>query len=312
MSYKSVWDFGRAGKANYSVHTIGEYPSKIRPIVIAKIVERFSKRGDMVLDPFCGGGTVAIECKIQGRNSRNYDVVPEAVKTAQVRLDALTKEEMKKVTQEFIDEYEKQLEKSTRRMEKIQLKKEIKKLEKKLKELESDGSQYCKTTHVVKREDARKLNLQPESIDAVITDIPYASMIKYSNLPKDLSTIEDYPKFLDELEIALKKAGDSLKKGKYFVIFVADYRVGASRLIFPVHSDVIQIMGNMGFDLFDLYIWRYYRSGAFRPFGKRPYQAMNFHIYILCFHKPTGKEVFKPNRPIRYRKRLIEKLRRTN
>ena len=60
MSYLSVWDFGRDGKANYSVHGIGEYPSKIRPIVISKIIERFSKIGDTVLDPFCGGGTVAV------------------------------------------------------------------------------------------------------------------------------------------------------------------------------------------------------------------------------------------------------------
>jgi len=33
MSYKSVWDFGRAGKANYGVHSVGEYPTKIRPLV---------------------------------------------------------------------------------------------------------------------------------------------------------------------------------------------------------------------------------------------------------------------------------------
>jgi DNA modification methylase len=306
--YKSVWDFGRAGKANYSVHAIGEYPSKIRPIVIAKIVERFSERGDTILDPFCGAGTVPIEAKIQGRNSISYDVVPKAVELAKKRLEALTKEEMKKVTIEFIKEYEKELEKTTRPMEKTRFEKEIKKLKEKLNELEDENSLYCKTTHIVDVKDARRMRLKKESVDAVITDIPYASMIKYSDLSDDLSTIQDYSKFLYELEIALEKAGEALKKGKYFVIFVADYRVGASRLILPVHSDVIQIMQNNGFDLFDVYIWRYYRSGAFRPFGKKPYQAMNLHIYILCFYKPTGEEVYKPNRPVRYRKRLIEKM----
>lgn len=306
--YKSVWDFGRAGKANYSVHAMGEYPSKIRPIVIAKIVERFSEIGDTILDPFCGGGTVAVEAKIQGRNSISYDVVPKAVELTKRRLAALTKEELKKVTLGFIDEYEKELENTTRGMERIQLEKEIRKLKEKLNELENDNPQYYKTKHIVEIKDARELNLQNERVDAVITDIPYASMIKYSDIPQDLSTIENYQKFLDELEIAFEKAGKALKKGKYFVVFTADYRVGASRLILPVHSDVIHIMRGLGFNLFDTYIWRYYRSGGFRPFGKKPYQAMNLHIYILCFYKPTGEEIYKPNRPVRYRKRLIEKM----
>jgi DNA modification methylase len=308
MSYKSIWDFGRAGKANYSVHGIGEYPSKIRPIVISKIVERFSEKGDTILDPFCGGGTVPVEAKIQGRNSISYDIVPNAVELTKRKLNALTNEEMKKITTEFIKEYEKELETTSRPMEKTRLNKEIKKLNEKLNELKGDNSQYYKTTHPVDVKDARELDLDEESVDAVITDIPYASMIKYSELPQDLSAIQDYLKFLDELKIAFEKAGKALKKGKYFVVFVADYRVGASRLILPVHSDIIQIMRSMRFDLFDTYIWRYYRSGAFRPFGKKPYQAMNLHIYILCFYKPTGNEIYKPNRPIRYRNRLIEKI----
>jgi hypothetical protein len=79
-----------------------------------------------------------------------------------------------------------------------------------------------------------------------------------------------------------------------------------------VHADAIQITEDLGFDLFDLYVWRYYRSGAFRPFGKKPYQAMNVHSYILCFYKPTGEEEFKPNRSVRYRPRLKEKLKKTN
>ncbi len=74
MSYKSVWDFGRDGVTNYSVHRLGEYPTKIRPIVVARIVERFSKEGDTILDPFCGSGTVAVEAKLQGRNSINFDI----------------------------------------------------------------------------------------------------------------------------------------------------------------------------------------------------------------------------------------------
>ena len=152
--------------------------------------------------------------------------------------------------------------------------------------------------------------MEDESVDAVITDIPYASMIKYSDIPEDMSTLEDYDKFLDEISKSFSEMWRTLRKDKYCVVFVADYRIGASRKILPVHSDVISIMRDMGFTLFDLYIWRYYRSGGFRPFGKKPFQAMNIHSYILVFHKPNGEELNKANRSPRYRQKLVEKLNR--
>lgn len=317
MSYKSVWDFGREGRANYSVHAIGKYPSKIRPIVFSLIVERFSKIGDTILDPFCGCGTLAVEAKLQGRNSINYDINPKAVELTKNKLKALTKEEMLKATMELINEFKKDFQtvlgnggiKYKSRLRQIQVQREINKLKKRIEMIKDDDSIFHKTTHIVEVRDSRKLPLKDESVDAVITDIPYASMIKYSDLPDDLSTIEDYPTFLSEITKSFKEMVRVLKKGKYCVIFVADYRIGAARRILPVHSDVIQIMQKLGLVLFDIYIWRYYRSEGFRPFGKRPFQAMNVHIYILVFYKLNGNEnLNKKNKPVRYRKRLIEKI----
>lgn len=253
-------------------HNIGEYPTKILPQVIELMVIRFSEEGDTILDPFCGCGTVAVEAKKHGRNSINYDVVPKAIELTKKKLSLMNS----------LSNY---IEKERKNM----------------------------TTHIVELQDARKLPLPDESVDAIITDIPYFSMIKYSDEPNDLSNIEDYQEFLKEISKAFEEMHRVLKKGKYCVIFVADYRVGAARMIYPLHADVINIMRELGFILFDIYIWRYYRSGAFRPFGKRPFQAMNLHTYILVFYKPKeGEKSDKKNRPIRYRKRLIEKLSKTH
>ncbi|MEM3382267.1 MAG: DNA methyltransferase [Nitrososphaerales archaeon] len=259
IGYKSVWDFGREAKV-YPPHDYGDYPTKILPQVARILVRRFSKKGDTILDPFCGGGTFAVEAKIAGRNSINYDINPRAIE--------ITKEKLRRCAL-----------------------------------LDNNA-----TTHIVEVQDARKLPLKNESVDAVITDIPYASMIRYSNLPNDLSTIEDYDTFLKEIKKAFKEVWRVLKWDKYCVVFVCDYRIGASRKILPIHSDLIQIMRRIGFTLFDIYIWRYYRSGSFRPFGVRPYQAMNLHSYIIVFHK-RREEINKQNRPVRFRPRLIEKLR---
>ena len=320
MSYKSVWDFGRDGKANYSVHKIGEYPSKIRPIVFSHIVERFSNKGDIILDPFAGSGTMAVEAKLQGRSSISYDINPNAIELTQKKLDTLDKKEMKRAYKEILSDFKGDFQMTLSNNEinyiskfkQIQAQKEAKKIEATLKDLDNSYSDYYKTKHITETRDSRQLNLSNESVDAIITDIPYANMIKYSELPADLSTIEDYDSFLEELSKSFSEMWRTLKKDKYCVIFVADYRVGASRKILPVHSDVINIMRDLGFTLFDLYIWRYYRSGAFRPFGKKPFQAMNIHSYILIFHKPDGVELDKANSAPKYRRRLTEKINKNN
>lgn len=318
MSYKSVWDFGRSGGiTNYSVHSIGEYPSKIRPLVFHEIVKRFSEKEDIILDPFCGCGTMGVEAKILGRHSINYDINENAVNLTREKLFKLTKEEIEKVYEYFINELIKEKEaEETKRLRKVQIDKEIAKYEK-LKE----ESLNFKTNHIVEVKDARIINYleelkkvfpKKEFVDSIITDIPYANMIKYSDLKEDLSTIEDYDAFLNELSISFKKMVDVLKKDGYCVIFVADYRIGASRKILPIHTDVTNIIRDLGLTLFDTYIWRYYRSGGFRPFGKKPFQAMNIHTYILVFYKPNGEELNKANRQVRYRKRLIEKIGKNN
>lgn len=314
MSYKSVWDFGRSGGVtNYSVHSIGEYPSKIRPLVFHEIVKRFSEMGDIVLDPFCGCGTMAVEAKILGRHSINYDINKKAISLTKEKLSKLTKEEIRKVYDYFINEFLKEKESNeTKKLRKLQIDKEIKRYEKLKKEVLEFGTKHISRVKDARAdeylEDIKNINKKKDFVDAIITDIPYASMIKYSNLNNDLSTIEDYDKFLKELSKSFDKMVSFLKKEGYCTIFVADYRIGASRKILPLHADVINIMRNLGLTLFDTFIWRYYRSGGFRPFGKRPFQAMNVHTYILVFHKPNGNEINKKNKEVRYRKKLIEKL----
>jgi DNA modification methylase len=307
MSYKSVWDFGRGGVTNYSVHGIGEYPTKIRPLVVAKILERFSEPSDVILDPFCGSGTIAVEAKLQGRHSVNYDVNPKAVELTRTKLQRLDRAEMDAAIKFLIQEATKQKKNTNKKYEIVNLEKEIKKLRGRLEELDNGNGIINQTEHETAVCDARSLALSDGSVDAVITDIPYTGMVEYSEIEGDLSNL-DYEGFLVGIADAFSEVHRVLKKGKYFCLFIADYRIGASRKIIPVHADAIKITEDMGFSLFDLYVWRYYRSGSFRPFGKPPYQAMNVHSYILCFYKPTGDEKEKPNRPIRYRPRLKEKL----
>lgn len=274
VGYKSVIDFGRGARVEYP-HTIGEYPTKIFPGTARVFIERFSQPLDTILDPFCGGGTFAVEAQRAGRNSINFDVNSAGVSLTKLKLKSA------KMT---------------------------------LTAFGNDATSEVQTMHRVELGDCRKLPLDDESIDAVITDIPYGDMIRYSELPEDLSTELDYDKFLAKLEDCFREITRVTKKGKYCVVFVCDYRIGAARMIRPIHSDLTWFMlRKLGWMLFDTYIWRYYRSGGFRPFGRKPFQAMNLHSYILVFYKPRGDEdLLRRNKSVRYRPRLIEKQRTTN
>lgn len=264
VGYKSVIDLGREATVPFP-HSLYDYPTKILPQVMGEFVERLSMPSEVVLDPFAGGGTVAVECALRRRRSINIDINPRALAIAQKKLTALQTASL-------------------------------------FEELPPIEEQLCL------RADARCLPLRDESVDAIVTDIPYADMIRYSELAADLSTIPEYPAFLNELGRAFDEMVRVLKPNRYCAIFVADYRIARSRIILPLHSDVINLMQQRQLELFDLYVWRYYRSGGFRPFGAKPYQAMNVHSYILVFHKLSAPKQLVKNRPIRYRKRLIEKL----
>ncbi len=75
-------------------HYLFRYPAKFHPPVARALIERYSKPGELVLDPFCGSGTLMVEAVTLGRNAVGSDIDPIAVfisgvKTQRIRLSAL-------------------------------------------------------------------------------------------------------------------------------------------------------------------------------------------------------------------------------
>ena len=60
----------------HSTHKIYYYPAAFIPHVIRFILENYTKPGDVVLDPFAGGGTVGIESSLFNRKSILIDINP--------------------------------------------------------------------------------------------------------------------------------------------------------------------------------------------------------------------------------------------
>jgi hypothetical protein len=77
-------------------HGIHPYFGKVDPALAHVLIETHSKPGDVVLDPFCGSGTVLHEALLQGRHACGWDSSPLAVMIAAAKLvgtdEATTKE----------------------------------------------------------------------------------------------------------------------------------------------------------------------------------------------------------------------------
>ncbi len=60
----------------YATHGLHTYPAKFIPHVVRYFLKKYTSSGDLVLDPFGGSGTVAVEASLTGRNSITLDINP--------------------------------------------------------------------------------------------------------------------------------------------------------------------------------------------------------------------------------------------
>lgn len=149
---------------------------------------------------------------------------------------------------------------------------------------------------IIKRGDARNLSfIRDNMIDLVVLHPPYFNAIKISNLRNDLSNFENnqYSQFLDEMKKVFSELWRVLKKDRVLAVFTGDMmrKINGETKTFPIHSDYIQILTNMGFVLWDIFIVETkIKKKAGKPMmGSYPYPHKLFsqfaHNYLLIFRK---------------------------
>ncbi len=81
--YTSVWSFPERGA--WATHR-SDYRGNFAPQIARNVIEMYSKKGDLILDPMVGAGTTLIEAKLLARHAIGIDINPDAVKLSQESL----------------------------------------------------------------------------------------------------------------------------------------------------------------------------------------------------------------------------------
>lgn len=71
----------------HSLHYALPLRESLSPEIANYLIERYSRKGEIVLDPFCGSGTVALESALRGRVPYSSDTNLFFVKMTQAKLD---------------------------------------------------------------------------------------------------------------------------------------------------------------------------------------------------------------------------------
>ena len=86
---KKPWTTGEYKKQTWGVrlHGIGPYVGRMKPSLAHWLVRLCSKPGDIVLDPFCGIGTVPLEADLLKRRALGVELNPYALVISRAKFD---------------------------------------------------------------------------------------------------------------------------------------------------------------------------------------------------------------------------------
>lgn len=86
-------------RVNSLTHGFYRYPARFGERFVREAISSFSRRGDLVFDPFCGGGTTVVEALSQGRMAVGSDLSELALFIAAAKTSPLSESQLNRVAE---------------------------------------------------------------------------------------------------------------------------------------------------------------------------------------------------------------------
>jgi site-specific DNA-methyltransferase (adenine-specific) len=159
---------------------------------------------------------------------------------------------------------------------------------------------------VAKVGDARDLGfLDQDSVGLAVTSPPYWNKANYGASDDNIGNIASYRDFVDSLRPAFAEVLRVLAPGRKFAVVTANVNqhTDFGLLTFPLATDFVNILRDVGFVLVNEIIWskdgtggKWGSHGRQRPiFGSYPYPPnllfKNVHEYVIIAAKPPSRRV---------------------
>lgn len=164
--------------------------------------------------------------------------------------------------------------------------------------------QHISTKHYLVNGDARQLSfLQDNSIHLIVTSPPYWTLKQYRDHEDQLGSVEDYEKFLQELDKVWEHCYRALVPGGRLICVVGDVCLSRRKndgrhTVVPLHASIQEHCRKIGYDNLAPIIWYKISNAAFEAAGNgagflgKPYEPnaviKNDIEFILMQRKPGG------------------------
>lgn len=147
-------------------------------------MRRFTRKGDIVLDPFLGSGTTLIECRHLGRSGIGVELVPRVANLARSRIAQMGVLDGKAFTEVV------------------------------------EGDSTLESTAAAVRQQLAELG--KSSVQLVILHPPYHNIIRFSSDPADLSNAHSVDDFLGRFGLVVDNFLDLLDPMRYLAVVIGD------------------------------------------------------------------------------------------
>ncbi len=229
-----------------------KHPALFPVELTKKLIEIFSKKGQLVLDPFAGTGSTIKGAIELGRNAIGIELEKYFVIKGLERLNQINLFEKEFGNYKFFDADANDL---------------LKYVEKNSVDLVITSPPYW------------DILLEKRTAD-------YKQQRDYGEDKADLGKIRNYKEFLKALKKIFDDVYKVMREGTYCCIIVMDIR--KKDKFYPYHSDLANLMQEIDFIYDDLIIWdRRKEYNNLRALGyPNVFRVNKVHEYILIFKKP--------------------------
>lgn len=251
----SVWTQRGLGKGHEHAQIERQHPAPFSFQDVARLIKFFSKREELVLDPFVGVGSTLKAASLEGRRGIGIELNERYVSLAKQRI----KTEVKGVVNACQDQ----------RIILGDARDELPKIKEVVKMVVTSPP-YWNILH--KQDHKAKQERLSHGLDT-----------HYSDNAADLGNIRDYDLFIEELADTLGLSRNCLADGGHMCLVVGDFRHKAQYYMY--HADIARAMEQRGFLLKGITIL-YQRHKRVFPYGF-PYSYVPnlHHQYIVILQK---------------------------